>query len=116
MTLKELRAKIDAIDTRLVRLLNERTRVVLDIGKLKKRRGESIYVPAREKEVLDRLVSINRGPLPNSAIRAIYREIMSASLALEKQVKVAYLGPPATFSHQAARSRFGGSVAQALII
>jgi chorismate mutase/prephenate dehydratase len=110
MTMRELRKTIDRLDAHLVRLLNERTRVVLEIGRLKKKKGDSIYVPAREKEVLARVNAVNRGPLPAAAIRAIYREIMSASLALEKSLKVAYLGPPATFSHQAARERFGASV------
>lgn len=110
MDLNELRARIDALDAELVKLLNERTRVVLDIGRVKEREGGEAYVPAREKAVLDRVAGINPGPLPANSIRAIYREIMSASLALERSIKVAYLGPPATFSHQAARSRFGASV------
>ena len=96
--------------TKLVKLLNERTRYALEIGKLKKKDGKSIYVPAREKQVLSRVSKLSSGPLTDKSIRAIYREIMSAALALEKNLKVAYMGPPSTFSHQAARSRFGGSV------
>jgi chorismate mutase / prephenate dehydratase len=110
MDLDELRKRIDALDADLVRLLNERTRIVLDIGHVKKNQGEEVYVPAREKAVLDRVSSLNQGPLPKDALQAIYREIMSASLALEHGVNIAYLGPPATFTHQAARQRFGGSV------
>lgn len=110
MNLDTLRGKIDAIDSKLVRLLNERTRHALEIGNLKKKNGKGIYVPAREKAVLARVTAINKGPLPDKALRAIYREIMSAALSLEKNLKVAYMGPPSTFSHQAARSRFGGSV------
>ena len=110
MNLSEWRSQIDATDVELVRLLNERTRMALEIGRIKNLVGGEIYVPAREKEVLDRVCELNPGPLMPESIRAIYREIMSAALALERNLKVAYLGPPATFTHQAARSRFGGSV------
>lgn len=110
MNLDELRKKIDALDEQLVRLLNERTRLALDIGKLKQTAGEEIYVPAREKKILDRVAELGQGPLPRESVQAIYREIMSASLALEQKVVIAYLGPPATFTHQAARLKFGGSV------
>ncbi len=110
MNLDDLRKRIDALDAELVRLLNERTRVVLDIGKLKEHEGGEVYVPAREKAVLERVASVSEGPLPTSSIHAIYREIMSASLALERKITIAYLGPSATFTHQAARLKFGGSV------
>lgn len=110
MNLDELRKKIDTLDGELVRLLNERTRVVLEVGKLKERVGEEVYVPAREKAVLQRVSELTQGPLPAESVQAIYREIMSASLALERKVVIAYLGPQATFTHQAARVRFGGSV------
>lgn len=110
MGLNEIRQRIDDIDDELVRLLNERIKRALEIGKLKGQDGHEVYVPAREKAVLERVAALNGGPLPNEALQAIYREIMSASLALEKDVQVAYLGPPATFTHQAARARFGGSV------
>ncbi len=110
MSLSELRKKIDGIDGELVRLINARTGVALEIGKLKEKDGQGVYVPAREKEVLERVTTLNAGPLKPESLRAIYREIMSASLALEKSLKVAYMGPPSTFSHQAARARFGASV------
>jgi len=110
MTLESLRKKIDEVDARLVRLLNQRTLHALEIGKLKQKNGKGIYVPAREKEVLARVGSLNQGPLTDKSLRAIYREIMSSALSLEKNLKVAYMGPPSTFSHQAARGRFGGSV------
>lgn len=110
MNLDELRTCIDSLDAELVRLLNERTRAAMEIGRLKQENGQEIYVPAREKAVLDRVITRNEGPLENESLCAIYREIMSAALALEHHVKIAYFGPPATFTHQAARSRFGGSV------
>jgi len=110
MSLESLRNKIDGVDAKLVRLLNARTRHALEIGKLKRKGGKGIYVPAREKAVLASVVKLNEGPLSDKSLRAIYREIMSAAISLEKSLKIAYMGPPSTFSHQAARSRFGGSV------
>lgn len=110
MTLQDLRREIDRVDESLVKLLNERTNLALEIGKLKQKDGLGIYVPAREKEILTRVTQLSQGPISAASLRAIYREIMSAALALEKSLKVAYLGPPSTFSHQAARSRFGASV------
>ncbi len=109
-SLEALRAQIDQLDAGLVGLLNDRTRVVLEIGKLKKKSGSEIYVPAREREVLDRVARLNKGPLTAQAVQSVYREIMSAALAVEHDTRVAYLGPAATFTHQAARLRFGGSV------
>jgi len=110
MNLDELRAKIDECDEDIVRILNSRTKFVLDIGRLKQNSGSEIYVPAREKEVLDKVKALNAGPLKDESVAAVYREIMSASLALEHPIKIAYLGPQATFTHQAARSKFGASV------
>ena len=111
MSLEKLRKQIDHLDEKLIKLLNERIAVALEIGKTKKEQGGEIYVPAREKAVFDRVTDLNAdGPLPADAVRAIYREIMSAALALESNLKIAYLGPPATFTHQAARQKFGASV------
>ena len=111
MKIDGLRKKVDALDRRIVGLLNDRTRLALQIGGLKKKSGAEIYDPAREQAVFQRLRNVNSGPLPPAALQAIYREIMSASLALEHPVVVAYLGPQATFTHEAACSRFGASVA-----
>jgi len=110
MSLDKLRIKVDALDKHIVRLLNSRTKVAVAIGKIKRKKGQEIYAPAREKVVLDTVAKLNAGPLPAEALQAIYREIMSASLTLEHHFKVAYLGPQATFTHEAARSRFGTSV------
>lgn len=110
MNLDDLRKKVDALDKSIVRLLNDRTQIAVKIGKLKKKKGEEIYAPAREKVVLERVASLNAGPLPDASLQAIYREIMSASLTLEHPFKIAYLGPQATFTHEAARARFGTSV------
>lgn len=111
MNLDGLRKQIDALDEKLVGLLNERVDVALNIGKIKKEQGGEIYVPSREKAVFERIETLNgSGPLPDKSARAIYREIMSAALAIESNLKITYLGPPATFTHQAARSKFGASV------
>lgn len=110
MTLDKLRKKIDALDKKLINLLNSRASVTKDIGRIKISSGKNIYVPEREMQVLDRIKSLNKGPLKKSALEAIYREVMSASLALEKPLKIAYLGPQASFTNLAAIKKFGSSV------
>ncbi|MBM3859928.1 MAG: prephenate dehydratase [Verrucomicrobia bacterium] len=108
--LKSLRNQIDTIDQRLVHLLNERTTHVLKIGKIKRAAGQEIYAPHREEAVLQRIVRGNKGPLTNQSLRAIYREVMSSALALEKPLTIAYLGPEATYSHMASVKKFGSSL------
>jgi chorismate mutase/prephenate dehydratase len=110
MNILEHRAAIDKLDGQLVRLLNERTKHVLAIGEIKVKAGEEIYAPHRERSVLMRICRRNQGPITNDSLRAIYREIMSSALSLEKSLAVAYLGPEATFTHQAAIRRFGSSL------
>ena len=110
MHLPEHRQAIDQLDAQIVKLLNERTEHVLAIGEIKRKSGAEIYAPHRERAVLNRIVKLNSGPLTNDGLRSVYREIMSASLALEKSLTVAYFGPEATFTHQAAIRRFGGSL------
>ncbi|MFC1454147.1 prephenate dehydratase [Verrucomicrobiota bacterium] len=108
--LNKLRDNIDSIDRRIVRLLNNRASAAMQIGKIKTKSRAETFVPAREKTILRNIVRMNHGALPSSALIAIYREIMSASLSLEKMIRVAYMGPPASFSHQATLKRFGKSV------
>ncbi len=110
MTLGEIRKKIDALDAELLRLLNERADLVHEVGLVKRKDGTAIYAPEREEQLLQGLIKRNRGRLPALAIRAIYREIMSASLALEKEVTIAYLGPEGNWAYLAAREKFGASV------
>ncbi len=110
MNISEHRKAIDRLDARIVHLLNERTRHVLEIGRLKRQAGQEIYAPQRELAVLRRVCQLNRGPITDEQLRAIYREIMSSALALEKTLTIAYLGPEATFTHQAAIRRFGSSL------
>ncbi|HET6514291.1 MAG TPA: prephenate dehydratase [Thermodesulfovibrionales bacterium] len=107
--LKRLRDEIDSIDDRLLSLLNRRAKIVLEIGRIKRREGTSFYSPLRESEILQRLTSTNKGPFPNDALRILFREILSASLSLEEPLKVACLGPLATFTHLAATRYFGTS-------
>src|SRR5579884_208812 len=114
MTLQELRKQIDAIDQELVQLLSRRARVSQQIGKLKgEQAGEGneprIYEPDREAQVFARVEAANEGPLSNDALRAIYREILSSSRALQRPLRVAYLGPIATFTYEAAKRHFGSS-------
>jgi len=104
------RKAIDKLDAHIVRLLNERTRHVLAIGDIKLAAGEEIYAPHRERAVFERVCEANAGPMTDEQLRAIYREIMSSALALEKTMTIAYLGPEATFTHQAAIRRFGSSL------
>ncbi|MEA3368199.1 MAG: chorismate mutase, partial [Planctomycetota bacterium] len=111
MDLESLRERIDAIDRQLVDLLNERARCAVEVGKVKHETGEaSIYSPGREREVLEHVVAHNAGPLSDHTLMAIWKEMMSGSLSLEKALKVAYLGPEGSFSHLAALEKFGHSV------
>jgi chorismate mutase/prephenate dehydratase len=110
MRLESLRQKINQIDSKIVNLLNTRTRFTLDVAEVKRKTGKGIYSPDREQEVLKRIALLNKGPLEKASLQAIYREIMSSSLSLGARLKVAYLGPEATFTHLAALKRFGSQV------
>ena len=108
--LGKLRQKIDQIDLRLIDLLNERSGLVVKVGKHKRDRGIPIYAPHREAEVLDNVLKANRGPLSSRSVEGIYRELMSGSFALEQPIRVGFLGPAGSFSHVAAVRHFGSSV------
>ncbi|MEW6252606.1 MAG: prephenate dehydratase [Planctomycetota bacterium] len=108
--LAELRRQIDELDTRLVELINQRGRLAAEIGQLKTAAGTPAYAPDRESEVLARIRTANTGPFPERALVAIYRELMSGSLWLERPPRVAYLGPRGSFTHLAATGKFGASV------
>jgi chorismate mutase/prephenate dehydratase len=107
--LTSLRKKIDKIDDEILNRLNERAKFVIEIGKLKQKSSRFFHALHREHEIFTRLSRANQGPFPNDALRSVFREIMSASLSLEQVLKVAYLGPAATFSHAAAIQQFGHS-------
>ncbi len=105
--LKELRTAIDGVDGRILELLNERAGLALEVGEVKKEQGAEFYAPGREEDLVRRLQELNAGPFPSTAIRSVWKEIISASLSLEHPLSVAYLGPPATFTHQACLKQFG---------
>jgi chorismate mutase/prephenate dehydratase len=101
------RDAIDALDREILGRLCERAAQAQAIGALKAGDGAAAYRPEREAQVLSRLVAANPGPLPDEAIAGVFRQIMSACLALEQKLRVAYLGPAGTFSHAAVARHFG---------
>src|SRR5665648_14608 len=110
MTLDELRNKIDFIDDTLLKLYNERMDLVHQVGELKNTTGAPIYRPEREQSILNRLKSQNaksKGRLTDAAIDALFLEMFAVARNLELPEAVAYLGPEASFTHQAAESKFG---------
>ena len=108
--LADLRLQIDALDQELLTLLNRRARVAEHVGEVKKLEGTPFFRPDRVAKVIEQIQQANTGPLKNEHVAAIWREIMSACLALESPVRVAYLGPAGTFSEQAALQFFGTSI------
>ncbi|MBC8131442.1 MAG: prephenate dehydratase [Deltaproteobacteria bacterium] len=105
--LQEIRAEIDRSDDEILRLLNHRAKFVARVAELKEEMQVPFYVPSRERQIVDRLSLANSGPFPTESIRAVFQEVFSACLSLEKTVKVAYLGPEGTFSHMAVKRQFG---------
>ncbi|MHB1199370.1 MAG: prephenate dehydratase [Polaromonas sp.] len=108
--LADLRSQIDAIDQELLALLNRRALVAEQVGNVKKRDGTPFFRPDRVAQVIERIQRANTGPLKNEHVAAVWREVMSACLALESPVRVAYLGPAGTFSEEAALQFFGASI------
>ncbi len=107
MQIKKLRGEIDAIDSKLVDVLNERAKKVLEIARIKKKERKGYYSAGRERKILERLITQNKGPLSDEAVEKIIHLILKTSLSLEKRLKVVYFGPPATFTHLAAIKNFG---------
>ena len=110
LSLADLRTQIDALDTELLALLNKRAQVAEKVGEVKKRDGTPFFRPDRVAKVIAQIQQANLGPLRNDHVAAVWREIMSACLALESPIRVAYLGPAGTFSQQAALQFFGSSI------
>ncbi|KAI9098299.1 Prephenate dehydratase-domain-containing protein [Phlyctochytrium arcticum] len=116
-SLAHIRQKIDTLDADLVRLLNERAQLSVNVGLAKQKaakvdgpQNEHIHRPGRELQIYERLETLNYGPLPTTSVQAIFREIMSASISLQKKTTIAFLGPRGTYSHQVAFARFGDSI------
>lgn len=107
--LSDLRTKIDDIDAKILALVSRRGDVARQIGNIKRQSGSAVYVPSREKQIFDTLTKLNSGPYSDPSIIAIFREIISATRALEVPTRVAFLGPFATFTHMAAVHHFGTS-------
>lgn len=110
MNLEGIRRKINRLDLEILKLLNQRAKFTICIGKIKKRQGKPTFSPDREHHIYQRLIAANKGPLSNETLKAVYREIMSGALALEKLPRIAYFGPQYTFTHIAALKKFGESV------
>lgn len=109
-TLPELRVQIDAVDLELLTLLNRRAALAHEVGEIKRVEGSPVFRPEREAQVIHTLQQGNTGPLKDSSVALIWREIMSACRALEAPQRVAYLGPSGTFSEDAALRFFGSSI------
>ncbi|MDG1241572.1 MAG: prephenate dehydratase [Opitutae bacterium] len=103
-------SKVDAIDLNIVQLLNQRVQHAGEIGKIKHANGADYYDPTREAQVMAKVARLNSGPINNSTLHSVYREVISGSIALEKKLVIGYLGPEATYTHQAAIRNFGVSL------
>ena len=108
--METLRRGIDSVDEEIVRLLDRRAWMARRIGEIKHQNGLAAYAPARERVVLDRVAALSEGEFPRRGLQAVFREIISSSISLEGRLKVAYLGPEATFTHEAALRSFGSSI------
>jgi chorismate mutase/prephenate dehydratase len=105
--LEKLRGEIDSIDAAILKLLNKRADIAIEIANIKRKSNLKFHSPERERAILERLTALNKGAFPNDALKVIFREIISTSLSLEEPLKVAYLGPEGTFTHLAAIRHFG---------
>ncbi|AHY46506.1 Prephenate dehydratase [Rubrobacter radiotolerans] len=108
--LDSYREGIDEVDAEIVRLLDRRARLARGIGEIKKAHGLDAYVPSRERKVLDRVKDLGEGDFPKGGLESVFREIISSSISLEEKMKVAYLGPETTFTHEAAMRAFGTAI------
>ena len=110
MSIHKKRVQIDKIDDDILKIINKRAKLVQDIARIKHDKKGKFYVPSREHNIYKRLKKNNKGPLSQKAVNAIFREIMSASLALENPLLISFMGPPASFTHLAAQEKFGSSL------
>ncbi|MDP6477451.1 MAG: prephenate dehydratase [Nitrospinaceae bacterium] len=109
--IQDIRNKIDQIDDQLLKLINRRGELAIKIGQEKSRDNCSkhFHVPHRERAIIERIIKGSKGPFPDESLESVFREIFSATLALEKPLRIGFLGPETTFSHQAAIKQFGHS-------
>ncbi|PIU83621.1 MAG: prephenate dehydratase, partial [Elusimicrobia bacterium CG06_land_8_20_14_3_00_38_11] len=105
--IEKIRSKIDKVDEGILKLLNERVKLAIEIGKIKSKKREDIFVPIREKEIISNLKNLNKGPITGEALSDIFREILNVSRSIQEKIKVSYFGPAATFTHLAAIKVFG---------
>lgn len=108
--LENLRKKIDKVDDKILELLNQRGRLALEVSRFKKKNSSSVYDPVREREIERQIIKSNSGPLSDISVISVFREIISSCRALQESIKVSYLGPEGSYSHQAAFHEFGSSV------
>jgi chorismate mutase/prephenate dehydratase len=106
-SIESLRRQIDAIDDKLLGLLSKRGSIAKEIGRVKAQRGDNVFAVDREAEILSRLGERNKGPLPSEAIDDIFQTIFTSCRSLQKRLEVAFFGPEATYTHQAAIKQFG---------
>ena len=109
MSIDDIRREIDDLDAAILELLNRRAERAIAIGRLKEQADAGVFDPARERQVLDRLGALSKGPLQADSLRDVYGAILAASRLLEKRLTVAYYGPAGTFTHIAARTKFGSA-------
>ncbi|MDX9752901.1 MAG: prephenate dehydratase [bacterium] len=109
LELKKSRETIDTIDHQILELLNQRARVVENVGNIKKQFDAEVYSPSREKAVLKQLCEHNPGPMPTESVAAVFREVISACRAFQATISVVYLGPEGSYHHSAAQANFGRS-------
>src|SRR5271168_2863318 len=109
-SIETLRARMDELNLKILRLVSARASVATEIGRLKHHEGGEVYQPVRERAIIEKMIAENPGPLTDEQVKRIYVEIISACRALEHEPRGAFLGPEHTYSHEATRMRFGSSI------